>query len=42
VHKTWSLIHGSGSGNNYDTKEKHEKEELKMKEEAHKQRCNEI
>jgi len=26
------VIHGSGSGNNYDTKEKCEKEELKMKE----------
>jgi hypothetical protein len=29
------------SGNNYDAKEKCEKEKLEMKEEAHRKRCNE-
>ncbi len=38
--KPWNVIPWSESGNTYDAKEKHEKEELKMKE-AHKQGHNE-
>ncbi len=37
MHKTLSVIPWSESGNNYNAKEKCEKEELKMKKEAHRQ-----